>query len=443
MLLFLKKIWKYFSNIGIIDSLSAREKKRVMMLNQIMLATTFFDILSIIVYSFFPAIQWQDYFFIVFVFLSKLIVFLLHYKQNHYAARSYIVIAISLMMASLILFYGPNKGNEYGLVVTFIYVIISFENKFYRFAHYLYISALFLFTRFYYHNYGTIIDYNSNPELLEVVQGKADITFVICIGVMVFLTHWYINDIISLQKQTTNLLTEVNEKNKNLSQLNQEVERFAYITSHDLKTPLRTIVSFLGLIDRKIKNKEYDNLEEYLKFAQDGATKMHILITDILEYAQLSNSESNTNPINLNDILAQVSQQLGIRQSDAANKSVVKVGDLPVILANEAKMKVLFQNLIENGLKYNDSAKAMVSVQANQLDNNLILEFKDNGIGIEPEYRTQIFEMFKRLHNNEAYQGTGIGLSVCKKIVDAMGGSINVAANVDGGSVFRVVLPVV
>ncbi len=221
-----------------------------------------------------------------------------------------------------------------------------------------------------------------------------------------------------------------------LEQSNAELERFAYIASHDLKTPLRSVSSFLNLIQRKIE-KKYDDpeLEEFLKFAINGAGQMYYLIQDVLEYSKINMSLPIAFvPVDLNEVVKEVCINL---QSDIEEKKAVLYAEpLPIIQSDKIRMIQLFQNIIENGIKYNNSERPTVYISYQDKNEHHQITFKDNGIGIRKEYNEQIFEMFSRLHRQNEYEGTGIGLAICKKIVTSFGGTIAVNSEEGKGSQF-------
>jgi signal transduction histidine kinase len=246
-------------------------------------------------------------------------------------------------------------------------------------------------------------------------------------------------------KKRTNMLidsnSELSNMNNKLAQSNNELERFAYIASHDLKSPLRNIISFLNLIERKLINTEDPDIKEYLRFATDNAKQMHTLIQDVLEFSQIdSNQENAKDNVDFNSSMLQVVHNLNT--SIEGKNAKITVKELPKVFTNQVHIIQLFQNLIGNALKYNESPNPEVIVD-HQLDNDkYTFSVKDNGIGIAPEFHNQIFEMFKRLHTKERYKGTGIGLAVCQKIVNSLGGKIWLESQVGQGTTFYFTIPV-
>ena len=233
---------------------------------------------------------------------------------------------------------------------------------------------------------------------------------------------------------------ELSAANEQLEQSNHELERFAYIASHDLKSPLRNVISFLNLIERKLRKYPEDvDLKEYLRFAGDSARQMHQLIQDVLEFSRAGSDEEPLEDVDLNESLHLVMRNLQkeMQQRDAG----VFVEQLPTVRANNVQMLQLFQNLIGNGIKYNQSDRARVLVRHRREDERHVFSIQDNGIGIDETFHRQIFSMFKRLHTKEEYAGTGIGLALCKKIVDRLGGEIWLESTTGRGTTFYFSLP--
>jgi len=233
--------------------------------------------------------------------------------------------------------------------------------------------------------------------------------------------------------------SELEKQNKKLASANKELEKFAYIASHDLKTPLRNINSFLHLITRKLKQEQNEELLEYIGYASNSAKQMHYLIQDILEYSRLNGESFTFGEIDLNELLPKVIKNI---QGVISEKNAqVTFENLPILQGHESQLILLFQNFIENAIKYNTSESPTVSITSIENKETFILEIKDNGIGISEEYFDKIFEMFTRLHNQEEFQGSGIGLAICQKIVEYHGGKIELKSKLDEGTTFSISFP--
>ncbi len=238
------------------------------------------------------------------------------------------------------------------------------------------------------------------------------------------------NDLTYYKSTTARLVAQT----QMLEESNMELERFAYIASHDLKTPLRNVASFLNLIERKMAKYKDQELQDFIHMAQKGANQMYTLIQDVLEYSQLKKIKSKPQEVDLNGVIPKVINNLG--EAIYKNNLDLSIDHLPVIKVQETHIIQVFQNLIGNGLKYNENKKPIVQVIYHDLEDLHLFEIKDNGIGIEHKYHDQIFEMFKRLHNSVAYQGSGIGLAICKKIIQDNGGKIWLTSEKGVGSSF-------
>lgn len=243
-----------------------------------------------------------------------------------------------------------------------------------------------------------------------------------------------------LEKRVEMRTKQLSETNKKLKESNAELERFAHITSHDLKEPLRNISSFVKLLDRKTVFPDGSSEREYMNFITKNTTQMHHLIEDVLKYSKLSNETKKTDKVDLNNTIENIKFSLS---NAYLNRNVsIEVGtDLPTIENHPVRMHLLFKNLIENGIKYNKSDKPKVEINCQRDDDQYVFSIKDNGIGIKKEYFPQIFQMFKRLHNRSEYEGTGLGLSISKKIVDALGGEIWLESEEGKGTTFHFSIP--
>ena len=240
-------------------------------------------------------------------------------------------------------------------------------------------------------------------------------------------------------KASNHKLLKVNEE---LKKSNEELERFAFIASHDLKTPLHNIINFARLLHKKNQDGKYEEVKEYLPFILEGGERMSHLIEDVLEYSKLSkeNQESDRNVIHLGEMIEEISMSISEYLHDR-NAVIVQNNPLPSFYGNPSKMFILFKNLIENGIKYNESPHPTIKIYATKGQEGYTLCFEDNGIGIEAEYYDRIFQMFTRLHTHDKYEGTGLGLATCKKIVDEFGGKIGLESELGVKTVFSIELP--
>lgn len=228
-------------------------------------------------------------------------------------------------------------------------------------------------------------------------------------------------------------------KNKELTQTNQELEHFAYVASHDLQEPLRTITSFIQILDRRYRDKLDDEGLQFMGFIVDGAKRMQSLIHDLLQYSRINRHNTSYEKIDLNEILHTVSGVL--KEKIEENNALVMAEHLPEVYGNRIQLTQVFQNLIDNAIKFKDKKRepeVIISVVEHKDTYELI--FADNGIGISEEYFQRIFVIFQRLHTLEEYTGTGIGLAICRKIIERHGGDIWVESRPGKGSTFHFTL---
>jgi len=243
----------------------------------------------------------------------------------------------------------------------------------------------------------------------------------------------------TLEKKVEERTTDLKDSNDQLMKSNEELERFAYISSHDLKEPLRNISSFIGLIARDVKFTEEPKLSQYLSIVQKNAKQMNRLIEDVLSYSSV-NKNIETDPVNLNEVMEDVRSSL-LTFIIEKSALITLHQDLPTLIVNRQQIFQVFKNFIENGIKYNESEKPTIDIKYYKESGVHHFSISDNGIGIEENYRDKIFVMFQRLHNREKYNGTGIGLSIVKKIIESLDGSISFDSEVDKGTTFRFSIP--
>jgi PAS domain S-box-containing protein len=229
------------------------------------------------------------------------------------------------------------------------------------------------------------------------------------------------------------------QKTEALARSNQELEQFAYVASHDLQEPLRMVTSYVQLLARRYQNRLDSDAEEFINFAVDGATRMHTLINGLLAYSRVGTRGKPFEPTNCETILQQSLDNLKMTMGESG--AVVTHDSLPTVMADDLQLGQLFQNLIGNAIKFHGEEPSRVHVSAKPDGTQWVFSVRDNGIGIAPEFAERIFIIFQRLHGKEKYPGTGIGLAVCKKIVECHGGRIWVGSELGKGATFYFTLP--
>jgi len=229
-------------------------------------------------------------------------------------------------------------------------------------------------------------------------------------------------------------------KLEELALSNAELEQFAYVASHDLQEPLRMVVSYLQLLQRRYQGKLDEKADKFIYFAVYGASRMQSLINDLLELSRVTTGAREPEPKDCEFILNQVLSDLELFIKE--NKVTVSHDPLPEVMADYTQLVQLFQNLIVNGIKFHGKEAPKIHISAEKIASEWVFSVRDNGIGIDPQYSEKIFEVFKRLHKKEEYPGTGIGLAICKKIIERHGGHIWVESELGKGSTFCFTLPI-
>jgi PAS domain S-box-containing protein len=243
-------------------------------------------------------------------------------------------------------------------------------------------------------------------------------------------------DDITAQKNAEAALRAAHEE---LKRSNSELEQFAYVASHDLQEPLRMVASYTQLLQRRYDARLDGDAREFMAYIVDGATRMKQLIEDLLAYSRVGTKGKDFRPVACETALRRALANLraAIEESGAA----VSYDALPTVDADEVQLAQLLQNLIGNALKFRSSSVPRIHLGIQELDTEWQFEVRDNGIGIEPQYYERIFMVFQRLHNKGEYPGTGIGLAICKKVVERHGGRIWVTSSPGQGSSFHFTLP--
>lgn len=219
-----------------------------------------------------------------------------------------------------------------------------------------------------------------------------------------------------------------------LERSNSELEQFAYVASHDLQEPLRIVSSYVQLLARRYKGRLDQDADEFIAYAVEGANRMKSLIIDLLAYSRVGTRGKEFEPVAMEEVYERATQNLKLAMEDSA--ATITRDPLPVVLADNLQMVQLVQNLIANAIKFRGTVPPQIHVGVRRQAENWLFFVRDNGIGIDPQYAERIFVIFQRLHNRDEYPGTGIGLAICRKIVERHGGQIWVESQVGQGATF-------
>ena len=229
-------------------------------------------------------------------------------------------------------------------------------------------------------------------------------------------------------------------QNAKLRQANSDLEQFAYAASHDLREPLRTISSYIDLLKLRYSDQLDSNAKDFIDYASNGAMRMDDLLKDLLAYSRIGRGSVLSGNVDLNELVQNVSNDLAMQIQEHDAK--LEIDDLPTIPGFEAELQLLFQNLINNAIKFRKEGEIpLIQIYATQTKKFWKISIKDNGIGMNPKYHDKVFTIFQRLHSRELYDGTGIGLAICKKIVESHQGSIWFESAEGRGTTFHIKLP--
>jgi len=283
-----------------------------------------------------------------------------------------------------------------------------------------------------------LLEKNKQIKALYNYLGIGTALFLLLISGVLFSRY-------KVQRQSNQLLEEKNAQihvqNKLLETSNEELKSFAYVASHDLREPLRMIKSYTDLLERRYRELFDKNAREFMFFITDAVGRMDTLLVDLLSFSRAGTQTPSFEPVATSNIVEIVAATLKLKIEEEKAKLIFQPEDLPEIMGCKSQMIQLFQNLISNALKFQGDKKPEVSVGCRKNGKNYIFNISDNGIGIAPENKEKIFEVFRRLHTREEFEGTGIGLATCKRIVQKHGGDIWVESELGQGCTFYFTIP--
>jgi chemotaxis family two-component system sensor kinase Cph1 len=247
------------------------------------------------------------------------------------------------------------------------------------------------------------------------------------------------SELLQANGELRGVLRALADRSRELERSNAELQQFAYIASHDLQEPLRTVQSYLQLLQRRYGQRLDADADEFIAFAVEGAQRMRDLVTDLLAYARVSSRARPFEATRLDEVVQEVLRTL--EAAIAERHAEIVVTPLPTVQGDRNQLRQLYQNLVTNALKFNRDARPRVELSAERDGDGWRMWVSDNGIGLDPAYKDKIFEVFKRLYGRDEFEGTGIGLAICKKIVERHRGEIGVESSLGLGARFWFRLP--
>lgn len=230
------------------------------------------------------------------------------------------------------------------------------------------------------------------------------------------------------------LIKQLKESEIELTRSNEELQQFAYVASHDLQEPIRMVRSYVQLFAKKYQSSIDEKADKYISYISEGSERMHNLIGDLLVISRVNSKEKSFEELDLNKILSAVKVDLKLLIDET--EAQIEYDELPTVHGDAVQLRQIFQNLISNSIKFRSESTPHIKITFNEKDNQYVFAVKDNGIGINPKYFQQIFVIFQRLHTRDKYPGSGIGLSLCKKIIERHGGELWIESDEGAGSTF-------
>lgn len=276
---------------------------------------------------------------------------------------------------------------------------------------------------------GVVTIFSKNPITKPITKALESISYMLAVGI-----HRIQSD-----EELSILNANLVEQSKSLQRSNEDLQSFAYSASHDLQEPLRTVSNYLHLLKRKHGMHLNEDALTYISNANASTDRMKTLIQDLLEYSRVATRGKEFETVNLSTIMTFVVENLDHMINETSTS--IKYSNLPDVFGDFSQLVQLFQNIIQNAMKYKSELDPVITVSAKKVNDRVHFSIADNGIGINPEYRTRIFDIFKRLHTRDEYSGNGVGLSLCKKIVERHQGTIWCDSNPNGGTTFYFTLP--
>ncbi len=406
-------------NIGIQSHLSDEEKSVIRMVNDALLICilfTFVDSLSTLASGKFSTAKFTLMFCALFLFSLLLV----HWGK-YYFSRVFLTLVLGILLVVQSYLFGATVDITNIFIVLIVFVIVVFQNDLLS----ILLLASYIVAAFFLKNW--IIINLDHPLAGQGMIYAKEVYFILSLLLVSILILRVLKRKDNYIDLSNSLLQDLEKNNSALKESNDRLKSFAYATSHDLKTPLRNVSSYIELMVRRISGPKDEKLQEYLLLTRKGVANMNESIDDILTLSSLDYNLDKWEDIEILELI----HELKYNYQDKLESGILKIDTnmLPSIKGNRTQLFVLFQNLFDNSIKYNDSPNVLITISGKKTVKGVEIYFEDNGIGIEKEYASYVFEPFKRLHSNSIYEGTGLGLAIVKKIMDSHGGFIEIQSH--------------
>jgi len=423
-------LWRRVSDLGLRDSMPNSEKIRIKILNRGLVVAVMIQLVFLLKQLLIDN-EWHTSPPYIVLFICGIALYL-QYKGYTFGVKLFANLFFPVMMMFIMYLYGPGLRAEYAFFVLFVIAIILHREEWLQFTFLFYNVLMYLLGYYLGH-------YFDNPlASMATIEDGVMIFLASSICITLVVRVYYLENL-RYENKTNQLLVSLEQKNDYLEKAYQELERFSYITSHDLKSPLRIIYSYSSLLEKNIKNNQSEQLLQHLSYIQQGTKQMDRVLNSIMDYTSIDQMEKQQPElVNLEALVHELLQSLSSKSKKPLEYST---DGLPAIRSFPKLWRKLLQLMLENSILYNESSPVIINLSHQVKDQQFLLNMRDNGIGIAPKYHERVFEMFERLHGGSRYQGTGLGLAICKKIVTKMGGDISLQSQTGAGAFFQISMP--